>query len=296
MRLPMQILLSLLMLVAARTALAQTVSVAEITFADPPGFYRSAIYPPADFTSNEVNASVQVYPFQVFNGDPRAVFQRTLFRELIDPRYQETHAVAVRLDSGSYPGADYLIRARFQDIVVGPPGRERMRYVFVSGSSIAIIDAQAVMMQSWQHVLPQLNAFMATVKIGKGTQPDYTATTGSAGQSLAGLYQGITQKYMTNLQLGAGYGYYKTALLFYLFSADGRVYRHYDALNVPGNDPAKFDWGGAQMADPTNFGHYVINGDSVYVKIGNAQHSEAFAAQLPKDNTIMIAMVAYTRK
>jgi len=296
MRLMMRILLPVLMLAAAHRALAQTVSVAEITFTDPPGFYRSAIYPPADFTSNEVNASVQVYPFQVFNGDPRAVFQHTLFRELIDPRYQETHAVSVRLDSGSYPGADYLIRARFQDVVVGPPGRERMRYVFVSGSSIAIIDAQAVMMQSWQHVLPQLNAFMATVKIGAGTQPDYAAPAGAAGQALAGLYRGFKQKYMTNLQLGPAYGTYQNALHYYLFSADGRIYRHYDALSVPGNDPAQFNWAGAQAADPTNFGHYVINGDSVFVRIGNAQHSEAFAARMPQGKIIVIETVPYTRQ
>jgi hypothetical protein len=134
------------------------------------------------------------------------------------------------------------------------------------------------------------------VRIGAGSQPDYTAPTGAAGQSLAGLYQGIAQKYMTNLQLGAGYGYYKTALLFYLFSADGRVYRHYDALAVPGNNPANFNWSAAQMSDPPNFGHYVINGDSVYVKFGNAQHSTTLVAHLPAGNGMFIDGVTYTRK
>jgi hypothetical protein len=289
-------LLSIVMLAASHRALAQTVSVPEITFTDPPGWYRSAIYPPADFNSNQVNAGVQVYPFQKFNGDPRPAFQRTLLKELIDPRYQETNVAGVRMDSGSMQGADYILRAQFQDVVVGPPGKPHMRIVIVVGSYVAIVEAEAATAQGWQMVVPQLNTFFASVRVGMGTQPDYTASTGAAGKALAGLYQGITQKYMTNLQLGAGYGYYKTALLFYLFSADGRVYRHYDELNVPGNDPARFNWSGAQMADPTNFGHYVINGDSVFVKIGNAQHTDTFAAQLPKDNTIMIATIAYKRK
>ncbi len=296
MRSPMRILSSVLMLVAAQRALAQMVSVAEITFTDPPGFYRSAIYPPADFTGNNVNVGIQVYPFQKFTGDPRPAFQRTLLRELIDPRFQETRATNVKLDSGSIAGADYLLRAQFEDIVVGPPGKPHVRVVIVKGDQVAIVDAEAATAQGWQMMLPQLNAFFGSVRIGSGTQPDYTAPAGAAGKALAGLYQGIAQKYMTNLQLGAGYGYYKTALLFYLFSADGRVYRHYDALDVPGNDPARFNWSGAQMADPANFGHYVINGDSVFVKIGNAQHYDTFVAQLPKDNTIVIATVLYKRK
>jgi len=298
MRSPMHALVFLATLFAGHRALAQTVTLPDLKFTDPPGFYRSAIYPPADFTSNEVNASLQVYPFQSFPGDVRQAFRRTLLRELIDPRFQETSvAPGARLDSGSYPGADYVLRVRFEDIVVGPPGKERMRFVFVAGSSIAIIDAQAATMQGWQHVLPQFNAFMATVSIGAGTpQPDYGAPAGAAGKALAGLYQGFAKKYMTNLQLGPAYGTYQTALLFYLFSADGRVYRHYDALNVPGNDPSRFDFAAAQRADPDNSGQYVIKGDSVYVRMGNPQRAKTFVAQLPKANIIVIETVPYTRK
>jgi hypothetical protein len=297
MRLPSRILFFVLTLGAGHRSLAQA-PLPEITFTDPPGFYRSAIYPPADFSSQEVNASLQMYPFRQFNGEIRQAFARTLLRELIDPRYQETSvAPGARLDSGSYPGADYVLRVRFQDVVVGPPGRERMRFVFVVGTSVAILDAQAATMQSWQHVLPQLNTFLPTVKIGAGTpEPAYGAPAGAAGTRLAGLYQGFASKYMTNLQLGPGYGTYQNALLYYVFSANGRVYRHYDALNVPGNDPARFDFAGAKRADPENSGQYVINGDSVYVRIGTPSNSETFAARLPSGKIIVIKTVQYTRQ
>jgi len=296
MRRPLRVLAILLTFAAGRRALAQTVSVPEITFTDPAGFYRSAIYPPADFVANDVNAGLQVYPFQPFNGDIRQEFKRSIFRQLIDPRFQENNVVGARMDSGAYPGADYVLRVRFQDVVVGPPGKERMRFVFVRGTQIAIIDAEAATMQGWQHVLPQFNAFLQTVRIGTGTQPDYGAPAGAGGKALAGLYQGIAQKYMTNLQLGPAYGTYKTALLFYVFSADGRVYRHYDALNVPGNDPARFDYDGAERADPPNSGRYVIAGDSVFIRFGTPQHPKTLVAHVPAAGVVIIEGVSFTRK
>jgi hypothetical protein len=282
--------------VAGAGALAQA-PVPELNFTDPAGFYRSAIYPPADFTSNEVNASLQVYPFRQYNGDPRQAFQRSLLREMIDPRYQENTVVpGAHLDSGSYPGADYVLRVRFQEMVVGPPYKERMRFIFVSGNSVAILDAQAAMMQSWQHILPQLNAFMATVKIGTGAPaPNFNAPVSASGKALAGLYQGFARKFMSGLY-GISSGYWTNALLFYVFSADGRVYRHYDELAVPGNDPAHFDFNGAQRADPENSGQYIIQGDTVLVRIGTAQNQKTFAMRLPRSNVIVIQGVEYTRQ
>ena len=59
---PHWVLLFPMLLVAASRPLAQA-PMPELRFTDPPGFYRSAIYPPADYSSQEVNASLQVYPF-----------------------------------------------------------------------------------------------------------------------------------------------------------------------------------------------------------------------------------------
>jgi hypothetical protein len=87
----------------ASRPLAQT-PIPELRFTDPSGFYRSAIFPPADYSSQEVNASLQVYPFRVVNGDIRQAFSRTLLRELIDARYQETSILpGGRMDQVSSP-------------------------------------------------------------------------------------------------------------------------------------------------------------------------------------------------
>ena len=101
---------------------------------------------------------------------------------------------------------------------------------------------------------------------------------------------------MTDLQRGPAYGYYTNALQYYLFSTDGRVYRHYDELKVPGNDPARFDFAGAQRVDPVNSGRYTIKGDSIYIRLGTPQQPETFALRLPSGNSIMIGAVSYKRQ
>ncbi|HKW10278.1 MAG TPA: hypothetical protein VJO33_07855 [Gemmatimonadaceae bacterium] len=296
MRLSRCLLLSPFVVLAAAHASAQ-VTLPELKFEDPPAFYRSAIYPPADFSSREVNASLQVYPFQPFAGNVQQAFSRTLFRELIDPRYQESSvAPGAKLDMSTMPGARMVLRARYQEVVVGL-ARERMRMVVIADGAIAIVDAQAISLTSWQHVLPQLNAFASTLRVVAGTpEPAYGAPPGTTGRVIAGLYMGFARKYMTDLQRGPASGYYTNALQYYVFSADGRVYRHYDELRVPGNDPARFDFAGAERADPVNSGRYAVQGDSVYVRLRSPQRPEKFAMAMPRDNSIMIGTVSYKRQ
>ena len=189
MRSPRWMLLSPVALFVAMSTRAQ-VPLPELKFQDPPGFYRSASYPPADFTSNEVNASLQVYPFRAFSGDVQQAFSRTLLRELIDPRYQESMvAPGVRLDAIAIPGARIVLRARFNEIVAGQ-SRERMRMAVVAdGGAVAIVDAQAASLASWQRVLQPLNTFAGTLRVVAGAaEPEYTASPGAAGRAIAGLY------------------------------------------------------------------------------------------------------------
>ena len=293
MRFPRWMLLSVITAIAIARARAQTPP-PELKFNDPPGFMRSGAYPPADFSSQEVNASLQVYPFRAFRGDVRQAFSRTLFRDFVDPQYREENVAAgAKLDAITLPGADYVLRARFNEVIAGMP-RERLRLAVVSGGAVAIVDAQAVSLTSWQHVLPQLNAFSSTLRVVAGTpEPNYAAPSGAAGRALAGLYMGFTRKYMTDLQRGPAYGYYTNAVQYYLFSADGRVYRHYDELDVPGKDPARFDFAGAERGDPVNSGRYTVKGDSVFVRLGTA---ERFALRMPSGKTISIGSVSYTRQ
>jgi hypothetical protein len=295
MRFPRWMLLSPIALLTAFRAFAQA-PLPELKFEDPPRFYRSALYPPTDFSSQEANASLQVYPFRPFSGDVQTAFSRTLLRELVDPRYQEANvAPGVKLDAITIPGARIVLRARFNEVIAGQP-RERMRMAVVADNAVAIVDAQAISLTSWQRVLQPLNAFAATLRVVAGTpEPQYTAPPGDGGRAIAGLYMGFARKYMTDLQRGPAYGYYTNALLYYLFSGDGRVYRHYDELKVPGNDPARFDFVAAQRADPVNSGRYTIKGDSIYVRLG-AQPPETFALRMPSGNAIMIGTVSYKRQ
>jgi hypothetical protein len=271
-------------------ALAET-PIPELRFVDPPGFYRSASYPPADFSSTVVNASLQVYPFRPVNGDIRQAFSRTMLRELIDARYQEVMvAPGPRLDAAMLPGADIVLRARFREVVAGQ-FHERMRMAVVVGTSVAILDASASNMAGWQQILPQLNAFQESLQVTSGaTQPTSVAPSTSGGPAVAGLYQGFLNKFdaIRNQSIYAAY--------YYLLSADGRVYRHYDELSVPGNDPARFDFAGAQRADPVNSGQYVIQGESIVMRLGTPQQSETLVARMAPDNTLVIAEVRYERQ
>jgi hypothetical protein len=296
MRLPGWALLLSIGLGATHPSRAQT-PVPELAFRDPAGFYRSAAYPPADFSAQDVNASLQVYPFRAVAGDVRQAFSRTLLRELIDPRYQETNvAPGARLDAIAIPGADLVLRARFREMVAGLP-RERMRLVVVSGAAAAIIDASASNMAAWQRVLPALNEFSTTLRVTSGApEPAVDAPPPSAAaRAVAGLYMGFRSKYVADLVRGPAYGRWVNAVHYYLFSADGRVYRAYDELTVPGNDPARFDFASAQRADPANSGRYTVRGDSLLVRIGTAP-PETFAARLPSGGTLVIGTVRYERQ
>jgi hypothetical protein len=89
-----------------------------------------------------------------------------------------------------------------------------------------------------------------------------------------------------------GYATYQPSLHFYLFSADGRVYRHYDALDVPGRDPSQFDFDRAQREDPLNSGRYAVQGGTLVMQMGNG----TITAPAPRGGVVTIESVAYTRQ
>ena len=73
-------------LVTAAAAVAQP-PLPVLQYDAPPNFYKSAMTNPEDFSSSEVNASVQVYPFRPFAGNIQQLVGQTLLRDWIDPRY-----------------------------------------------------------------------------------------------------------------------------------------------------------------------------------------------------------------
>ncbi len=290
MRWTLQVLGMTMAVIGGAQVMAQS-PMPELRFVDPPGFYRSAIYPPADFSSAEVNASHQVYPFRSFSGDVRQAFAATLLRDLVDPRYQEVSvAPGARVDSFMMAGADIVLRARFQE-VVGGQFRERMRIAVVVNNAVAILDTTASSMAAWQRILPQLNAFWGTVQIVRATAaPPIVAPPTAAGREVAGIYLGFANKY------DAIRGQSVYAAFYLVLSADGRVFRAYDDVSVPGNDPARFDFDGAQRADPVNSGWYTIQGDSITLRFGSPQQPEVVVARLAADKALIVGRIRYERQ
>jgi hypothetical protein len=140
-----------------------------LRYEPPANFYRSAISPPEDFSANDVNAGLQVYPLRPFSGDIEQAFRRSMLREWIDPRFQEANVVAPpEFRPGTMvPGAQLTLSARFAENVAGLV-RQRQRLLIVAGDSAAIVDAWAASMPSWQQILPRLNAMSATLRVEAG--------------------------------------------------------------------------------------------------------------------------------
>ncbi|MGH8579831.1 MAG: hypothetical protein ACREVK_06835 [Gammaproteobacteria bacterium] len=284
------------------TAFAVTNTIAEqevtmlLRYDPPPNYYRSAITPPEDYSSNEFNATVQVYPFRPFNGNIEQMFQRTLLREWIDPRYQEANVAGPPdFRVASIPGAQAVLTARFAENIAGIL-REHMRMVIVAAGAAAIVDASANNATTWQRALPALNAMAGSLRVEAGSAaPALGEGPGPAGRAVAGLYMGTKSKYVVDRNRPVGYGSHVLALHYYLFSADGRVYRAYDELSVPGGDINRFDFDAPQRSDPGNSGRYTVKGDELHIQMGG-QPPETITTAAPQGNRVTIDTVIYVRQ
>lgn len=268
----------------------------ELRYQPPPNFYRSAITPPEDYSANEFNAGLQVYPFRPFSGNVEQAFRQSLLREWIDPRYRETNLAAPpEFRQITIAGAQMALSARFAENVAGIP-RQRLRMLIVSGNAAALVDASANNMATWQRALPALNAMAATLRVEAGAAPPKMAAVGPQGRAIAGLYMGTKPKYIVNLNRPAGYGSHVMALHYYLFSADGRVYRAYDEISLPGGDTGRFDFEAARRADPVNSGRYAVQGNQLHIRMGGGQEVETIATAPPHDGRVTINTVLYIRQ
>jgi hypothetical protein len=285
------IVFSLGLAVTGRAVGEQTMPVLHYT--PPSNAYRGAGGAADDYSFNGFNASVQVYPFRPFNGDIQQAFQRTLLRDWITPMHQEENVGAPpQFQTIQVPGAQLALTASFAENIVGLP-KPHMRMIIVAGGQAAIVDASAGTMQSWQQAVPHLNAMAATLRVEAGRAPPPLAP--EAGRAVAGLYMGMKQKYMATMVNVIGGGYYTNALHFYVLSADGRVYRAYDKLEVPGGDAARFDFDAAERRDPGNSGHYTIDGGKLLIHMGGPA-PESIVTDLPRDGAVTINTVLYRRQ
>ena len=131
----------------------------------PTNYMRSAIYPPDDYASTQFNASIQVYPFEPFAGNVAETFQRTLFRDRIDPRHREENvAGAPQFGRAEIPGAQAVFHASFSENIVGLL-RPHMRIVIVAGGSVAIVDVSAINMSLWPRLIAEVNGMIHTMRV-----------------------------------------------------------------------------------------------------------------------------------
>ena len=263
-----------------------------LRYEPPTNFMRSAIYPPEDYSSTQFNGSIQVYPFAPFNGNVPETFQRTLFRDRIDPRHREENVAGPpQFGRGEIPGAQAVFQANFTENIVGLL-RPHMRMVIVAGGSVAIVDVSAINMSLWPRLVPDVNGLVRSMRVDMASAPpSLTEGPGPAGQSIAGLYQGMKQKFMTGLTFQSSY--YVRALHFYLFSRTGSVYRAYNQIQAPGGDVARFDFDSAQRSDPVNSGRYTIADGKLYIKMGG---DPAIVTAAPQNNSVTIESVTYVRQ
>ena len=99
-------------------------------------------------------------------------------------------------------------------------------------------------------------------------------------------------RYMADLQRGSAYGRTVTALHFYLFSADGWVYRFYD---VPSGDLTRFDFGRAAQEDPENTGRYGVDGGNLRLFMGGPQ-PQTLTGQLSRAGRLEVEGVVYQKQ
>ncbi len=246
-----------------------------LEYNDPPNFWRGSIGGKncAEYQGSDVNFTLCVYPFREFQGDIRAQYQQGLLRDWIDVMFREEGVtVPPRFSTNTVPGADGVFEAHFLD----PRQQEHHRILITAGRWAAIVDMIAPTAFAWQKGYQSAAVLLQSMHVGrKAAAPSVANGPGPQGAALAGLFQGMKYKTVSNLALGPGYLGSKLALHFYLFSADGRVYRCYDF--PPGGSPAaahRFDFDGAARQDPTNTGRFAIRGNELYIKMGGPNADE----------------------
>lgn len=269
-----------------------------LNYNEPANFYRGASKYPYEYTSNEFNYAICVYPFRPFSGNIVGTFQQTLLRDWIDVRYREEALTGPpQFDRNNLSGADAVYVARFQEQIVGPASL-RMRVLIVAGNMAAMVDVKTPNAFCWQKGGPALQALLASLRVDRKPAPPAVANgPGPEGAALAGLYAGTKLKYVVNLNRMAGFGDTVAALHYYLFSADGRVYRCYD-FPPAGGDWRRFDFDTAQRDDPTNSGRFTVRGNQLYIEMGSqpGQPPNVITTSISNPNLLVIETVKYMRK
>lgn len=101
-----------------------------------------------------------------------------------------------------------------------------------------------------------------------------------------GLYLGTTRRFMPRIGGPVGSGDWLVATRFYLLSPDGRFHRGYNLPSASGGDVRRFDYAGAERADPGNTGTFALEGRRVVFRprTGDTAQGELAGGELKVDN------------
>ena len=264
-----------------------------LRYTPPSNTFRQGLATPEDYTFNGFNASVQFYPFRPFTGNIVQAFEMTLLRDWISPLHQEENVGgSPQFQQVNIPGAEIAIAANFNEVIVGL-AKVHNRLLIVVGNMAAIIDASAPP-QSWPLAEQALSQMATTLYVETVAAYVPPPLSDAAGRAIVGLYMGVKQKFMSGLY-GLSASYFTDALHYYLFSADGRVYRHYDQLPVPNGNVALFDFDLAARTDPENSGDYTVDGGRLIIQMGGA-NPETIVAAIPEQGSVNISNVVYKKQ
>jgi hypothetical protein len=281
------LLVVLALLVFPMTDAAAQSTVPVLRYSPPANAIQIGTGLPDDYTFTGFNGSLQIYPFRPFTGDIQQGFQTTLLRDWIAPQYQEQGVSRLQFTSWPMQGADLVIVADFLETGYV---RLRKRLLIVAGHYAAIIDASSSTQQSFAALVPYLVELASSLRVEATRAP--AALTAAGGRAVAGLYQGIAMKVTVNT-IGGGL-YNKPALHYYLFSADGRVYRKYDFPPVAPANIEQFDFDAAERTDRTNSGRYTIDGGRLIVRMQDQLPD--IVTTPPSGGALTINSVTYQRQ
>ena len=269
--------------------------VPRLRYVPPADLLHSALRPPENYESTQINASLQVYDFRAAPADILMRFRQTLLRDWVAPQYQESQlAGPPAFGDVAINGADAALYAQFAEVSFGGL-KPRLRIVIVAGGTAAVIDAQAASMQAWPVAVASFNGLITTVHVERG--PAARGAVTPEARALAGLYVGTKPKFVSAIGpgVGAGSGGFVQARHMYLLSPEGRVYRAYDSIEAAGGDLRRFDYDAAGRADPVNSGHYTVQRGQVVLTMGE-RGEETTVAPLRPDGHLVIETVDYVRR
>ena len=287
--------LSILLMASMATAGFAQGAVPILKYDPPPNFLEASYGNYEDFSSREVNASIQIYPFRPFTGNIETAWQTTLLRGWIDGMHKEANVAGQPVFStAKLPGAQAVLFARFNEGMIGTV-KPRMRAVIVSNGAAAVIDITAANDYCWQRIMTSVQALFKSVAIegndAAGGPPAGAVSRESS--AVSGIFMGYKPKYTVNLNGPSWSGTYPPAPFFYIFSPDGRAFRTFDVTKVPRGGPGMFDYRSVAVSDPLNSGVFRVNGDQIVMQFGRG---EVVTAKLLSRDAFTIYGVTYSRQ